>query len=71
MNITNGPQGINLIDPIQLGGVGLGSTLQIAGLSFPSVYLYYYLFLGADRAGGDHGLAPATFAYWPCPGSAA
>lgn len=45
VNITNGPQGINLIDPIQLGGVGLGSTLQIAGLSFPSVYLYYYLFL--------------------------
>ncbi len=45
VNITNGPQGINLIDPIKVGGVSLGSTIEFAGLSFRSVYLYYYLFL--------------------------
>jgi len=45
VNITNGPQGINLIDPIQIGGVSLGESLHVLGLTFPSVYLYYYLFL--------------------------
>ncbi|OQS33557.1 ABC transporter permease subunit [Chromobacterium haemolyticum] len=45
VNITNGPQGINLIDPIKVGGVSLGDTMELFGLSFHSVYLYYYLFL--------------------------
>jgi len=45
VNITNGPQGINLIDPIQLGGVSLGQTHTILGVGFPAVYTYYYLFL--------------------------
>ncbi|MDF0605239.1 ABC transporter ATP-binding protein [Neisseriaceae bacterium TC5R-5] len=45
INITNGPQGINLIDPITIAGVSLGDNLQLFGLSFHSVYLYYYLFL--------------------------
>jgi branched-chain amino acid transport system permease protein len=45
INITNGPQGVNLIDPITIGSVSLGSTLNIGSLSIPSVYLYYYLFL--------------------------
>ncbi|BEV70693.1 MULTISPECIES: ABC transporter ATP-binding protein [unclassified Paludibacterium] len=45
INITNGPQGVNLIDPIHLGGFTLGKTLEIGGLSFPVVYLHYYLFL--------------------------
>ncbi|WP_028534929.1 ABC transporter permease subunit [Paludibacterium yongneupense] len=45
INITNGPQGINLIDPIHVAGVSLGSTIEIAGISFHNVYLYYYLFL--------------------------
>ena len=51
VNITNGPQGINLIDPVRIGGVSLagepgsGGIVQIAGWSMPSVNAYYYLFL--------------------------
>src|SRR3989344_9662775 len=45
VNITNGPQGVNLIDPIQLGGFSFGQAHSLFGLSFPSVYTYYYLFL--------------------------
>lgn len=51
VNITNGPQGINLIDPVRLGGVSLagepgsGGVVHIAGWSMPSVNAYYYLFL--------------------------
>ncbi len=44
-NLTNGPQGMNLIDPVHVGGLSLGKTLHVAGLSVPSTYLYYYLFL--------------------------
>jgi len=45
VNITNGPQGISLIDPVQSGGFSLGATQQILGITLPSVHLYYYLFL--------------------------
>ena len=45
INITNGPQGVNLIDPIKIGGVSLAQTHTAFGLSFPTVYNYYYLFL--------------------------
>jgi branched-chain amino acid transport system permease protein len=45
VNITNGPQGISQIDPVRIAGVPLSKTLEVFGLSFPSVYLYYYLFL--------------------------
>ncbi|EEG08282.1 ABC transporter permease subunit [Pseudogulbenkiania ferrooxidans] len=45
INITNGPQGINLIDPVKIGGLSFGKPLEIAGHSFNSVYLYYYFFL--------------------------
>ncbi len=53
LNITNGPQGITLIDPIRLGiGWPLDWTLNFArtrsvfGVELPpAVYLYYYLFL--------------------------
>jgi branched-chain amino acid transport system permease protein len=44
-NLTNGPQGMNLIDPVHLGGLSLGKPLQILGLNVPPTYLYYYLFL--------------------------
>jgi branched-chain amino acid transport system permease protein len=47
INITNGPQGINMIDPVQSSGFSLGVTHQIFGINVPSVHLYYYLFLGA------------------------
>ncbi len=45
VNITNGPQGITLIDPISFGGVSLAKPLTLFGVTLPSVYLYYYLFL--------------------------
>lgn len=51
VNITNGPQGINLIDPITLGGLSLAGEpgsrgmVQVAGTALPSVTAYYYLFL--------------------------
>ncbi len=45
VNITNGPQGVNLIDPISLGSFSFGQTHSLFGLNFPSVYTYYYLFL--------------------------
>ncbi|MBW9336853.1 MULTISPECIES: ABC transporter permease subunit [Herbaspirillum] len=51
VNITNGPQGINLIDPIRVFGVSLagepgsGSMVKVFGMNLPSVNAYYYLFL--------------------------
>jgi len=45
VNITNGPQGVNRIDPISFGGFTLAKPLDIFGISVPSVHLYYYLFL--------------------------
>jgi branched-chain amino acid transport system permease protein len=51
VNITNGPQGINLIDPIRIFGVSLAgepgsnATVQIGSYSMPSVNAYYFLFL--------------------------
>ena len=45
INLTNGPQGISGIDPVSIGGVSLGRPLEVAGLTIPSVQLYYYLFL--------------------------
>lgn len=51
VNITNGPQGINLIDPIRIFGVSLAgepgsrSTVMIGGYGMPSVNAYYFLFL--------------------------
>ena len=45
INITNGPQGINMIDPIRLGTFPLNSEQSLFGLSIPAVHLHYYLFL--------------------------
>lgn len=45
INITNGPQGITLIDPIQLGGVSLAKTYEIFGLTIAAVHSYYFVFL--------------------------
>ena len=45
LNITNGPQGITLIDPVRIGGVNFARTQDLFGVQMPSVYLYYYLFL--------------------------
>jgi len=45
INLTNGPQGLSNIDPIEIAGVSLSKPLQLLGLTIPSVQLYYYLFL--------------------------
>ncbi|MFL6656492.1 MAG: ABC transporter permease subunit [Massilia sp.] len=51
INFTNGPQGINLIDPIRIFGVSLAgepgskANVIIGGFSMPSVNAYYFLFL--------------------------
>ena len=45
VNITNGPQGVNLIDPISFGGFSLSQSHIIFGIDVPGVYTYYYLFL--------------------------
>src|SRR5258707_5488121 len=42
VNVTNGPQGVNLIDPIRLGGFSLAQTHSWLGFEFPAVYNYYY-----------------------------
>jgi branched-chain amino acid transport system permease protein len=51
INFTNGPQGINLIDPIRVFGLSLAgepgsrATVYIGGFGIPSVNAYYFLFL--------------------------
>lgn len=51
INFTNGPQGINLIDPIRIFGVSLageagsGGNVVLGGFTMPSVNAYYFLFL--------------------------
>jgi branched-chain amino acid transport system permease protein len=45
VNITNGPRGISQIDPMSLFGFSFGKPIEIFGHPFPSVVLYYYLFL--------------------------
>jgi branched-chain amino acid transport system permease protein len=51
VNITNGPQGINMIDPIRVFGVSLAgevgsrATVKFGPFSMPSVNAYYFLFL--------------------------
>ena len=45
VNLTNGPKGINGIDPVQVGGLNFGKLLQMGDWSIPSVILNYYLFL--------------------------
>ena len=45
VNITNGPKGLNQIDPIHFFNVNLGKPAHLFGYEIPSVTLYYYLFL--------------------------
>ncbi|MFZ4554384.1 MAG: branched-chain amino acid ABC transporter permease [Burkholderiales bacterium] len=46
VNVTNGPQGINQIDALSLGGFSLAQPFQLGGLTVPSAYLVCYLFTG-------------------------
>ncbi len=45
VNITNGPQGITLIDPLQAAGISISKTYTYGGLSIAPVHLYYFVFL--------------------------
>ena len=44
-NLTNGPRGINRIDPVSIFGYPLDRTLTIGGVQLTKEFLYYYLFL--------------------------
>ncbi|MBI2317128.1 MAG: ABC transporter ATP-binding protein [Betaproteobacteria bacterium] len=50
INITNGPQGITLIDPIRLGGIDFAKTEAFLGLAFSGPVKYYYLLLAVMLA---------------------
>jgi branched-chain amino acid transport system permease protein len=51
VNVTNGPQGINMIDPVRMFGVsfsgdaGSQAMVKLGEFSMPSVNAYYFLFL--------------------------
>ena len=50
INITNGPQGITLIDPLALGSLALNQTYTIAGLTIAPLHSYYFVFLACAAA---------------------
>jgi branched-chain amino acid transport system permease protein len=45
VNITNGPQGITLIDPFRIGDFSFARTDALLGLTFSGPIKYYYLLL--------------------------
>jgi branched-chain amino acid transport system permease protein len=45
VNITNGPQGITGVAPLQVMGFNLAQPHEILGFTFTSVYMYYYVFV--------------------------
>lgn len=45
LNLTNGPKGINAIDPVSLGPINFSKTFDLGFIQIPSVTLNYYLFL--------------------------
>jgi branched-chain amino acid transport system permease protein len=45
INLTNGPQGINLIEPVSMLGHSFNQSVTFFGVEFTKIHLYYYLFL--------------------------
>lgn len=45
INITNGPQGISLIDPLRIGDFSFAASHEWLGVQFLPIHLHYYLFL--------------------------
>jgi len=45
INITNGPKGLNQIEPVSLFGINFSKPLAVGGFEISSVTFYYYLFL--------------------------
>jgi branched-chain amino acid transport system permease protein len=50
VNITNGPQGINLIDPLRIGDFSFAKNEIIAGLSVTGPMKIYYVLMGLTLA---------------------
>ena len=46
VNVTNGPQGINLIDPIRIADTPLNPAVEVFGYGLSGAHAHYYLFLG-------------------------
>ena len=44
-NLTNGPHGVTLIDPVTIAGVDLSRTHDLFGLKVAAVHSYYFMFL--------------------------
>ena len=45
VNITNGPQGINMVDPVRLAGHALTRPIEILGVQLSGAHAHYFLFL--------------------------
>src|SRR5690349_7569627 len=45
VNITNGPQGVNLIDPFRIGGFSFARAEVLGGVYFSGPQKYYYVLL--------------------------
>src|SRR5215813_6713820 len=45
VNISNGPQGVNLIDPFRIGSFSFARTETLAGITVSGPQKYYYLLL--------------------------
>ncbi len=45
VNITNGPRGLDRIDPMNIFGLSFGKAIEIGDYRISSVVLYYWLFL--------------------------
>jgi len=45
VNITNGPKGISQIEPLEMFGIRFSRKLEVFGIEFASVTLYYYVLL--------------------------
>jgi branched-chain amino acid transport system permease protein len=50
VNITNGPQGVNLIDPFRIGGFSFARSETILGITFTGPQKYYYILLALTIA---------------------
>src|SRR5437762_3791396 len=45
VNVTNGPQGVNLVDPFRFGGFSFARAESILGVPFSGPQKYYYVLL--------------------------
>jgi len=50
VNLTNGPQGINMIDPVRIADASLRRPSEWLGVTLPGTHTHYYLFLALTLA---------------------